>query len=236
MAWGDTTRKTEVGGGGVASVNVTLNDTVAGNFIAAGTSAWKSTGAPAAVAMSDGTNGAYTQSLFTSVGLTAVSLHYFANGAGGAISVTSDPSGGGAGDANDLYMALHEFSGGDTTSPASGTPATATGTSTTADTGTMTPADDSVLLLAVLDYDSSGTITENAGGEGFTLSNERDIGAGNGPDPGQPGSMVFKILSGAPGTPGHTWSFSSSADWACGIAAFKAAAAGTSILRQMLMQ
>jgi hypothetical protein len=225
VAWADTTRKAENGAGGAASLNVTLNSTVAGTFIAAGASMWKSTGAPASCAVTDDVNGAYTSSFFIPIAAAtlAASLSYLPSGAGGTLTITFNPEGGGSGDTNDLCGYVHEFSGGHAT-PASGTPATDEGTSgTTAATGAMTPADNDVLVFAAMAYLEDNTITENAGAEGFTLSNESDSGN---PGGGQHGSLVFKIISGAPGTPSHSWTLGAAGGWAAGIAAFKPAAAG----------
>jgi hypothetical protein len=211
MSWSATARKNWVSAAGVASLNVTLNSTVAGNLIAVATSGWKSTG-PTSMAVSDGTNGAYTSAFFAVNGSPAIALHYLPNNAGGNLTVTATP---GPASSYDMAIAVHEFSGGDTVAPASGTPATNTGISAADSTGTMTPSDNDVLLLAALDHDSYTAVTENAASEGFTLSNENE-GA-----PGQPISLVYKIITGAPGTPSHSWSAGTSANWAAGIAAFK---------------
>ncbi len=218
-SWADTGRKNKAEGQQVGSLNVTLTGTVAGNFLAAGGSQWDNApDAPTSVAVSDDVNGAYTSSVFSSLNDQAVSLHYVGSGAGGNITVTQTPAPAAT---YDTSIFIHEFSGGHAT-PASGTPVTATGTSTAPATGAMTPADNDVLLLSVLGFDNTGTITENAGTEGFTLSNETEFSG-----TGQPGSMVFKILVGAPGTPSHSWTTENSGDWAVGIAAFKPASASS---------
>ncbi|MGH7339110.1 MAG: hypothetical protein ACREKH_01335, partial [Candidatus Rokuibacteriota bacterium] len=180
MAYTDTGRKAEAQGGGVGSLNVTLNSTVAGNFLALGSSVYQD---ETAVAVSDGVNGSYTQSFRVHVQFATAALHYVANNGGGNLTITSDPSGGAG--TYDMSIYAHEFSGGPTSAPASGTPATNTGTGTTSSTTAMTPADNDVLLLAVDSHTTSGTVTENAGGDGFSLSNEHESGAS-----AEPGSLV----------------------------------------------
>ena len=217
MAWAATARKNENSAGGVASLNVTLNSTVAGNHIFVATSYWKS-GGNTSNAVSDGTNGAYSEAFHITNGDPSCSLHYFENGAGGNLTITANPSP----DNSDVWVACHEFSGGATSSSLDGTPTTNSGTSATASTGNLVPANNDVLCLGVMDLDNSGNITENAGGEGFTLSNENQLFA----DIGQPGSFVYKIFSGAPGTVVETWTVPASSPWVAGIAAFKIPSVG----------
>lgn len=217
MPWVNTTRKNVANSSAVASLNVTLNSTVAGNHIIVGTSAWGNPAGPTSVVVSDAANGAYTSSFYKlqALGLQAVTLHYKENGVGGNLTITSNPSGASA-DANDMAIFAHEFSGGATSSSASGTPSTNEGSSTTASTGSTTPADADCLLIAVTGYDGSGTITGNAGGEGFTLSNQVPGGSP------QPGDMEFKILTGGSGVgQSESWTFGASGPWAAGISAFK---------------
>jgi hypothetical protein len=126
MTWAYTTRSASAVGAGVASVNITLNSTVAGNFIGVGTAcaaAGGLTAAPTSLAVSDGTNGSYTQSGYVTNSDVGAGLHFFAQGAGGNLTITSNPSGA-SGDSNDMLAVAAEFSGG-AASPASGTPSTA---------------------------------------------------------------------------------------------------------------
>jgi len=218
MVWAATARKAEAQGGGVSSLNVSLNSTVAGNQILAGASVYNDNG-PTAVAVSDGANGSYASSFVIRNGVQTAALRYVASNAGGNLTLTFTPSGG-SDSSYDYSVYVHEFSGGDTAALASGTPATNTGSGTTASTGSMSPAHNDVLLIAVDGHPASGTVSENAGSEGFTLSNDHESGSA-----AEPGSMVYKIISGAPGTPSHSWTVPSST-WAAGIAAFKAADGG----------
>ena len=223
MAWTDTTRKAEAQGGGVTSLNVTLNSTVAGNLVVAGHSSFEGAGNfAAATTYSDGGN-TWTESFRTAIsgGKQISGLGYSVLTTGGNRTINFDPGTS----SYDMSVYVHEFSGPHAT-PASGTPVTSTGNSTTASTGAMTPADNDVLLIAVDGHATSGTVTENAGSEGFTLSNDHESGTS-----AEPGSMVFKILSGAPGTPSHSWTIPSGL-WAAGIAAFKPAAEAGSFIFQ----
>ncbi len=147
------------------------------------------------------------------------------SGTGGNRTITSDPGTG----SYDMSIYVHEFAGTHAT-PASGTPSTNSGSGTTSSTTNMTPADNDVLLLACDGHTASGTTTENQGSQGFTLSNEHESGSS-----AEPGSFVFKILSGAPGTPNHSWTVPSSTRTA-GIAAYKpAVGAATPIRHRMTM-
>ena len=233
MAWSYGGLQNSNNGSGSGSLTVALNGTTAGRFIAVGASVFNNTGTITGVAVSDGTNGAYTQSFFVTrqSGTTrqATSLHYFPNNAGGDLTITVDPSDAGT-DSYDFTIFAAEFAGGDTTSPASGTPVTNSATTgTTASTGTTSPADNDVLVIAVDGNDTSGTITENAGGEGFTLIAEHESGVS-----AEPGSWVYRIISGSPGTPSHSWTVPSGV-WAVGIAAFKPAAGAAASVRGPLL-
>ena len=217
-SWADTGRKVESAGGGSNSVQVTLNSTAAGSLITVGTACYTSGTWPGditVIAVSDGINGAYSAAFFKLFNRIVSGLNYFANNAGGNLTITSDPDG----TASAIWVAVHEFSGGATTSPLSGTPATASGYSATIASGSFAPADNDVLLLAVGTNESNTTIAENAGSEGFTLSNELESAW-------DVSSLVFKIISGAPGTVSHTWTAGGIGNYSAGIAAFKPSAAG----------
>jgi hypothetical protein len=220
MAWSDTTRKAEASIENAASLSVVLNSTVAGSCIVVAGSHWRSTGgASTTVTISDNVNGTYTHVTGSPlvVGIVGACLAYFANNAGGNLTVTLDPTGGT--DAHDLALDVHEFAGGLTSSPLDQA-ATASGASgTSASVGAVTPGTAAGLALAVIDPDGYGSTTENAGSEGFTLSNENE-GA-----PGQPISFVFKILSGTPST-SHSWTKPSGAAWTALLAVLKPSGAG----------
>ena len=224
MAWTFTGRKATQTGSGVGSLNVTLNGTAAGSLIVVAASVWNGGGGVTGISVSDNVNGAYTESFRAHDGVQDASLHYYPNNAGGNLTVTVNPAAGT--DNYDLWIAVAEFAGGDTASPASGTPATntrggGTNTATLSTAGPMTPADNDVLVIAVDGHVTAGTISENAGAEGFTLLDENESGAS-----AEPGGWVYKIISGAPGTPSHSWTIPGSTESACGIAAFKPGVAG----------
>lgn len=223
MAWAAVGRKIEGTVGGAGAINITLNSTVAGNFVAVGTSCYNAAGGAMEPVVTDGGN-TWTKS-FTKQGtgssnIQAASLSYSILGTGGNRTINSDPGAS----TYDMWANAEEFSDPNAT-PASGTPATgsSTGTAgTTSDTSAMTPADNDVLVIAVEGHTAGGTVTENSspGDTGFTLSNDHESGSS-----AEPGSMVYKIISGSPGTPRAAWTIPSS-HWACGIAAFKPSAAG----------
>jgi hypothetical protein len=232
----DTGRKNKNQTTGTGVLQVTLTGTAAGSLIVVGFSAFGA-GGPPTCSVSDNVNGAYSQAFQQGEGGDqSTGVFYFPNNAGGSltISLTRSPS-------DDAAVYAHEFAGVALSAPLSGTPvSTGSATGTTANTGNMTPADNDVLLVASLVFNNIGSITQNQGGQGFTLSNELEGTTG------QPGSMVYKIISGPPGTPNHSWSLPSASGWACGIAAFKpaTAAAAASLLvppmspamRALLMQ
>lgn len=215
MAIASTGRKSVNNAAGVASLNNTHNSSVAGNLIVCATSAWGNPTAPTSVAVSDGANGTYTVGAFVAAVQAAAALNYKENGAGGNLTVTSNPSGAPA-DSNDMSVYTEEFSGVALSSSLSVAAVTNTGSSATSSTGNITPADNDCLIVAWGDYDGSGVITGNAGGEGFTQSNIVQGGTA------QPGWLFWKILTGGAGVPiSFSTSFSMSAAWSCGIAAFK---------------
>lgn len=221
MAWAYTGRSATQTGSGGGSLNVTLASTVAGNQIFVGGSYFGFTTVPTACAVSDSTNGAYTQSFFNNNSFQGASLHYFANNAGGSLTITVNPTA--TDDRFDFWIVAAEFSGGDTSSLASGTPSSSNGLSTTASTGSTTAADSDALLVAMLGTQTAGTITENAASEGFTLLAENESGAS-----AEPGSLVYKIVSGAPSAASHSWTVASGS-WAAGIAGYKPGSAAATV-------
>jgi hypothetical protein len=228
MGWTFTGRSAAAGVNAANNESVVLNSTVAGNFIGVATLVFSAGGtAPTSIAVSDNINGSYTQSAYKTNGDMGCAIHFFAVGAGGNLTITSDPSGA-ASDSQDIWVAAAEFSGG-AASPASGTPTTNSGSSTSSSTGTTTPADNNCLVLATMATDASSpaTITENAGSEGYTLILENET------VPGELGSFVYKILSGGSGAgQSESWTQPTEA-WAAVIAAFKPSTATFNAVPQM---
>jgi len=218
MAWSDTGRKAFNPQGSNQTNAVALAGTAAGSLIVGGVSFWNAT-TPAPdgdISVSDSVNGAWAsgggEAFYKIAGggaHQACALFYLKNNAGGALTITFTSAA-----ANyDWDVFVHEFAGSGAGTVLSGTPVTATGTNTTPDTGNLVPTHQNVLLVAMLGVNSSGALTENRLGEGFTLSNEDEATM-------QMGSLVYKIISGNPGTVKETWTSASGSDWAAGIAAF----------------
>lgn len=218
QSWAYVQKTQGESGGSAVSTTCALTGVAAGNCLVLGASVWSNSAQATSVAVSDTVNGAWTSALFVpDTNVSVAAMRFFPNCGAGNPTITVTPAPGGG--FYDLWVSAAEFSGGATASPLSGTPTTSAGGTSPATTTAMTPADNDVLLAAIMTYNSFSAITENAGGEGFTLIFENNDGSG------QPGSFVYKIISGAPGTPAHTWTLGSSALWAAGIAAFKPAAA-----------
>jgi hypothetical protein len=175
----DTGRKNTAIGGGVGSVNVTLNSTVAGNLVVVGASTFNGSSIDPNSIVTDGVN-AWTQT-FSRVASSGANrqeaaLSFSVLTTGGNLTITVDPGTA----IYDMWVDAHEFSGPHAT-PSSGTPVTNEGTTeTTSDTTAFTPADSSCLFVAVDGNSASGTITENVapGNTDWTLSNENESGAG----------------------------------------------------------
>lgn len=230
MAWADTTRKAEAQGGGLGSLAVTINNTVAGNMVVVGCSVYgNGTGDP----NSAGSDGANTWSqVFSRVQASGserqeAALLSSVLGTGGNRTITVDPGSG----TYDYSLFAHEFSGTHAT-PASGTPVTNSGGSgTSADTTAFTPADPDTLYIAVLGNSASGTITENVspGDTNWTLSNDHESGSA-----AEPGSMVFYILSGSAASRRAAWTIPTGTFWAAGIGAFKPAASSAAQLEGLI--
>lgn len=212
MGWASTGNKAVTGASASASLTLALLGTTAGNSIAVACSCWGNPVGPTSCPISDNINGSYAQALFRNNVLASVALAIFDNIAGGNVTITCNPQGATA-DSNDISIFAHEFSGGALTSSLSGSAITAIGTSTNPATGILTPSDADCLILGVLDFDSNASIAENAAGEGFILSNERE-------GLPQPGDLVYKIVSGIPSV-SHSWTCGASAEWVVGLAAFK---------------
>jgi hypothetical protein len=89
----------------------------------------------------------------------------------------------------------------------------------------MTPADNDPLVIGATVAEASTTWTENVapGETDWTLSNDEESAA-----TGAPSSFVYKIVSGAPGTPRSAWTLGTSRVWATNIIAFKPSAGGPS--------
>lgn len=216
MAYSDTTRKAEATGGGVGSLAVTLNSTVAGNLVVVGVSSYNNASSAPSAAGSDGGNTwsqAFTRTTSNGTERQEGALVYSVLGTGGNRTITIDPGAS----TYDMWIAAHEFSGPHAT-PLSGTPVTNGATaSTTADTTSFTPADADCLYVAVEGHAASGTIAENnaTGDTNWTLSNENESGSA-----AEPGSMVFFIRSGTAVARRAAWTIPSTY-YAAGIAGFK---------------
>lgn len=224
MAWASTGVKNTGATGEVDIGTLALNGTTAGSFIVAAARVFDGDTNPTTLAVSDNVNGSYTQSFIVTRTNGIMGVHYFQNNGGGDLTISFNASGASA--FHQLYA--HEFTGG-RASPASGTPSTNTGNDTSVSTGSMTPADNDVLLIAFMIMFGPGgtTITENAGAEGFTLSNESQDSLS---------SLVYKIISGAPGTPSHSWSTSAAAGWDAGITAFAPSISSSNIVPNIIMR
>jgi hypothetical protein len=228
MSYADTARKATAKATTVGSLNVTLNSTIAGNLVICGTSSYDGGGFSQEPVVTDGGN-TWTKR-FTQTGVTVsqcASLSYSVLGTGGNRTINSDPGV----NTYDIALFVHEFSGPHST-PASGTPVGAGNSgSALASTGSTIPTDNDVLVIAVEACTNPlSSITENAGSEGFTLSNENENAI-----TGDAGSMVFKIMVGSPGTPSHSWTLGQSTTWECGIAAFKPLSETTHVLTPAMM-
>lgn len=207
MAWRFTGLKAEANGVGLASLNVTLNNSAPGTLIVVCCSYWRPGGPSATVTVSDGINGNYSQVSGSPKILNdqGTILAYLPNNLGGNLTVNINPSGGT--DSYDMWASVSEFSGGWQSADVAGEATNNSGTSTTGTASAITPKVPGALLIAALGYDTSATITENGAGEGYTLLDEIESPAGV-----QPGSAVFKILADMV-SQAHTWALGASADW-----------------------
>lgn len=214
MAITDTTRKNEASGT-AAPRQFTINSTAAGSLIVVGVSAWRS-GANPTISVADNVNGSYGTPAFNAVNsFSRAAVFYFPNNAGGNLTITLTSDGA------DYWFCGHEFAGAATASPLSGTPATNTGTSLAPSSGSFTPSDNDVLLIAVVDFsqvvNAGGWAINQGGVSGFATSNDNTGSSGS-----QNGSMVWKVVSGSPGSVSHSWAVTgTSGAWSAGIAAFK---------------
>ncbi len=214
MAWIDTAHKATALTSGV-TVNMSLGSVAVGDFIVACSMTTRA-GIPGTNVITSSPIETWTPAYTTVVSdPSSLGMSWAIAGSAGTYTITCSGNGS---NSFDMFLTSHAFTNPNS-SPLSGTPVTATGSGTTADTGTMTPADNDVLVVANFMSQSAGTITENAspGDSGWTVDTENETSL-------SPGSVVFKIISGAPGTPRSAWTIPSSA-WVAGIAAFKPAAA-----------
>ena len=214
MAYTDTTRKVTGSSAAAVSLDIVLNNTVAGNLVVVVCVANRAGGPASAPTITDGGN-TWTKETSQWVDPTGVGISWSVLTTGGNRTINCSPNG-----VNTYAIAAfaHEFSGQHAT-PKSGTNVLSSGSSTTADTTAMTPADNDPLVVAAAgSVDGDTTFTENVGpgDTGWTLSNEQQTGAS-----GATGSMVFKIISGAPGTPRAAWTLSPTRAWVTFIMAFK---------------
>lgn len=195
-------------GGSVANRQVTLTGTTAGNLIvvagtyfAAGTT----------ITVSDSVNGTYTQVFVQAAASDShrTSLSYKANIAGGTVTITYTPP-----SAADTCIIAAEFNGIATVSPLNTSNST-NGTGTTANSSSITTTQATTTLIAVEGQGTSGSITQNAGSQGFTLIGENESGAS-----AEPISFVYRVVT-STGSYNHTWTVPND-DWAAGIGAFLA--------------
>ena len=219
---GAVVQSAELTAAGSPTYTITLLLVTAGNFLAFCSSEFNSN---TTASVSDGT--AYTQSFAVSDGGSPgqrTFLDYLENVGAGTHDAVWTP-GAGTPDFGGLFM---EVSGIATSSSATGTPATNSATSgTTSSTGTTTPAQ-AAFIIAVDGHGGTGTCTENAGAEGFTLVDEHESGSG-----AEPYSVVVKptISSGV----SHSWTIPNDI-WAAGIAAFKEASTAGPGARAIVLQ
>lgn len=229
MGWADTGRKNSNIAGGAATLTVTLNSTVVGNFLVAGCSAYNALADFTSVGVTDDTGGDggntwnpdKFQQVIASSDRQVASIHSAIITLGGNRSVIFDP----VGPANcDFFGVVHEFSGQHATPADGATPTGATGiTSDTADTGSLTPQNDNALVVAMEGHGASGTITPNQapGNTDFIQSAENESGSG-----AEPGSMMYKIISGAPVAQRHIWTLGGVTYWATVMVPYKPAVVG----------
>ena len=223
MAYTDTGHHAvNQGNDGGVSVQVTLTGTTAGNLVVVGAASNRGGGPTPTLLVTDDKSNSYTNEGVSYADPEGASISWSKITTGGTLVISV--SGNGA-NSYDLFVAAREFAGPNA-SPSSGSPTGSTGTSATADTTAVTPADNDVLVCAVCGSENSGGIAENTapGDSGWTLSDENETSVGTA------GSFVFKIITGAAGTPRSAWSIHDgvSSNWAARIKAFKPAASGGS--------
>lgn len=213
MAWTFTGNSAVASGTSIASLDVVLNGTRAGNFIAVYTGTIQTFSDTPGINVSDNVNGSYSLSKFQTSGGDQVfsSLHYFAAGAGGNLTITTDPQG--PHDSSIIRVVAAEFAGGHRTSPPSGAASGNFGFSTPPSTGSATPADNDVLLLA-------GTLVDNIADpispdNGFSTIADDDVDICF--------SFAYKIITGPPTAINESWTVSSNSTFAAILAAFKPA-------------
>lgn len=227
MAWVDTTTKRTFSGVDSGGAGLTDAGTISvnvGDFAVVGGCTSRAGGPQPTIVITDGLSNTWD-------GSDAVSYSGDAGGVSSALRWSTITTGGSmaikvvanGSSSYDVTAFIHIFQNPHAT-PTSGSGVSNTGTVSPMDTTAVTPADNDVLVVAVASAGgSSRTITENngTGDAGWTLSNEQESGANCS------GSLVFKIISGAPGTPRAAWTLNAGATWATRIRGFKPAGGGT---------
>jgi len=192
----------------------TLVGTSVGQLAVVGV-AWSRAGITANTTVSDGSN-TYTRVIQQYTDPECASLFYSVLTTGGTLNVQASANGT---NSADFAVMARVFSNPNAT-PVSGTALGAAGTSTAPDSGAFTAADNDALYVSVAGATTTSATTENQtpGDTNWSLSDENNTNTD--------GSMVFKILVGAPASRRSTWLLGSSAAWATVIGAFKPVASG----------
>lgn len=191
---------------GAKALAFTSNNT-AGNLLIAGLIVEDNTATVTTFADSLGNTWLALGTLFGSGGGYRHRIYYVKNCLGGANTVTVTPSA-----AVIVNFQIYEYSGADTTAPVDGTPAEASGSGGTPDSGNITTTVSGDLMFSIISSGASPTQ-----GSGFNL--RRGNTAWN--------QFMYgeDKLAGAAGTYSGAWTVASGI-WLVSAAAFKAAAGG----------
>ena len=192
-------------GSGASSYSISLvSNATAGNCLVMGNSEFN----PTTTGTVSGGGETWSQRVAPNFGSQDTFIDRALNISAGAKTITFTPTSG----TPDWGGCLCEFSGVATSSADDGSNSASGATQTTADPGaaTTTATD---LIFAFCGY-GGGTITENAGGEGYTLIAEHEDGSG-----AEPFSATYKV-SVAAGSPKDTWTIPIGV-WAAGVIALK---------------
>lgn len=193
----------------------------AGSGLTAACSAWRGGVSDPNVTYSDSVNGAHTRDRnVTDANVDSVSIASKANTSSGTPTMTYTMNGGsGSG-----FFGVLDFREWVNLATSSHTDVgtTSSGTSSTASTGTTaaTAQADEVAIGVTANGQTTAALTENAGGEGFTLSIENQDGTNN-----INSGIVYKILS-ATGAQVHTWTLAGSTGWCGAIQTYKGSGGG----------
>jgi hypothetical protein len=200
--------------GGVDSGSVALTGVVAGNMLVLTSAVFFSAG--------DGTTvvsgGAASWALDAECGNTTIGkgfIHRTSSATGGSTTVTCNPNGANA----DIDLTLSEYSGHDA-SPLDQVPTETTGSGTAPNisSGTLTQAAELIVAFMTIDTAFNGTITPDA--------TYTEIGENQQNNTGQAYSAQDKIVA-VTTSDQADWTLSTSEDWRCCMATYKASAGGT---------